>query len=538
MANSSFFKNLFRRKEPAADPDQSVARRASVIRAPLTNARNEAGGVAYKLEPRAALAQYASTGCFNATYYASADEQLERVLELAQQVPTDFVARTAVYCREKGFMKDMPALLAAVLAVRDAERLEVIFPRVVDNAKMLRNFVQILRSGVTGRRSLGTIPKRLVRQWLERQSDEALFRADVGQSPSLADIVKMVHPKPRDSAREALYGWLLGRKHDAAALPDIVRQFDVWKAAREGTPPDVPFQMLTALDLTPEHWKAIARRAPWQMTRMNLNTFARHGVFEDEALTQLIAERLRDEKLVRKARAFPYQLMTAYTNASDVPHVIREALQDAMEIAIANVPQIDGKVYVLPDVSGSMGSPVTGHRAGATTSVRCIDVAALVAASLLRQNRSAEVLPFECDVVNLQLNPRDSVMTNAHKLASIGGGGTNCSAPLAALNACQAIGDLVIFVSDNESWVDRSYHSSIGAPTATMLEWQKFKQRNPNARLVCLDIQPYATTQAKERSDVLNIGGFSDSVFDVIAAFANASLSPDHWVGEIEKIQL
>jgi 60 kDa SS-A/Ro ribonucleoprotein len=230
--------------------------------------------------------------------------------------------------------------------------------------------------------------------------------------------------------------------------------------------------------------------------------------------------------------------MTAYTNASDVPHVIREALQDAMEIAIANVPQIDGKVYVLPDVSGSMGSPVTGHRAGATTSVRCIDVAALVAASLLRQNRSAEVLPFECDVVNLQLNPRDSVMTNAHKLASIGGGGTNCSAPLAALNACQAIGDLVIFVSDNESWMDRSYHSSIGAPTATMLEWQKFKQRNPNARLVCLDIQPYATTQAKERSDVLNIGGFSDSVFDVIAAFANASLSPDHWVGEIEKIQL
>lgn len=537
MANSSLFKNLFRRKEPAADPDLRAASRPPVI-APATNARNEAGGVAYKLEPRAALAQYASTGCFNATYYASADEQLQRVLELAQQVPTDFVARTAVYCRQKGFMKDMPALLAAVLAVRDAERLELIFPRVVDNAKMLRNFVQILRSGVTGRRSLGSMPKRLVRQWLDRQSDEALFRADVGQSPSLADIVKMAHPKPRDAAREALYAWLIGRPHNADALPALVREFDAWKIHREGTPPDVPFQMLTALDLSADQWKAIARRTPWQMTRMNLNTFQRHGVFEDEALTQLIADRLRNETLVRKARAFPYQLMMAYNSASTVPQVIREALQDAMEIAIANVPQIAGKVYVLPDVSGSMSSPVTGHRAGATTAVRCIDVAALVAASILRQNRSAEVLPFECNVVNLQLNPRDTVMTNAQKLASIGGGGTNCSAPLALLNQRQAIGELIIYVSDNESWMDRPYQSSIGAPTATMLEWQTFKQRNPNARLVCLDIQPYATTQAKERSDVLNIGGFSDSVFDVIAAFANASISPDHWVGEIEKIQL
>ena len=50
-----------------------------------------------------------------------------------------------------------------------------------------------------------------------------------------------------------------------------------------------------------------------------------------------------------------------------MPREVREALQDAMEIAIANVPAIDGKVYVCPDVSGSMHSPVTGHRKGATT---------------------------------------------------------------------------------------------------------------------------------------------------------------------------
>ncbi len=539
MANNSLFKNLFSRKEPAPlqPGDLPVAKRPAL---PRTDARNETGGHAYALDAKSALAQYAATGCLNHTYYATAEDQLAKILLLAAEVPTDFIARTAVYCREKSFMKDVPALLCAVLASRDAERLELVFPRVIDNAKMLRNFVQIIRSGVTGRRSLGTVPKRLVRRWLEAQKDDALFRADVGQSPSLADIVKMVHPKPKTDSREALYGYLLDRKHNAQALPAVVREFEAWKQDRQGSPPDVPFQMLTALNLGAEDWKAVARRAPWQATRMNLNTFARHGVFNDPELVSLVAKRLAHPDLIRRARVFPYQLMSAFSNAGDqVPGEIREALQDAMELSIANVPQIKGKVYVCPDVSGSMHSPVTGHRVGATSKVRCIDVAALMAAALLRQNRDAEVLPFESDVVKVNLNPRDTVMTNAHKLASLPCGGTNCSAPLAHLNARKAEGDLVIFVSDNESWMDTPYHGHFGgSATRTMGEWNTFKSRNPQARLVCLDMQPYVTTQAKEREDILNIGGFADSVFEIIAAFAAGELSPDHWAGAIGKINL
>src|SRR5262250_554811 len=178
--------------------------------------------------------------------------------------------------------------------------------------------------------------------------------------------------------------------------------------------------------------------------------------------------------------------------------------QDAMEIAIANVPSIAGRVVVCPDVSGSIQSPVTGHRSGSTTAVRCLDVAALVAASVLRKNASATVLPFEQAVVPVDLNSRDSVMTNAGRLASIGGGGTNCSAPVRLLNQQMAYADLVIFVSDNESWVDQGR----GRGTELMAQWSEFRQRNPKAHLVCLDIQPNQTSQARERADILNIGGF------------------------------
>jgi 60 kDa SS-A/Ro ribonucleoprotein len=297
----------------------------------------------------------------------------------------------------------------------------------------------------------------------------------------------------------------------------------------------VPFQMLTALKLGKDEWIAIAMNASWQMTRMNLNTFARHGVFERKGMAELIAARLRDSKAIAKARAFPYQLMAAYATVDTrVPAAVRDALQDAMEIAISNVPAIEGKVYVCPDVSGSMQSAVTGYRKGATSAVRCLDVAALVAAAIVRRNPLAEVLPFEGRVVKIDVNPRDSVMTNAQKLSKIGGGGTNCSAPLTKLNARGKTGDLVIFVSDNESWVD----AGGGRGTATLREWNKFRKRNPNAKLVCIDLQPNRTTQAAERDDVLNIGGFSDRIFEVVAEFAAGRLSADHWVGVIESVKL
>ncbi|MCA1818069.1 MAG: RNA-binding protein, partial [Acidobacteria bacterium] len=382
MANKNLFKSLVGKLVPATD------------------AVNHERAPAYAFAPKHALAQYAATGCLNTTFYADAGEQLSVVLSLCETVDAEFVAKLAVFARERGHMKDVPALLLAVLSRKDRELFARAFPRVVDNAKMLRNFVQIVRSGVAGRRSLGTQPKRLVREWLDARGDDALFKASVGQSPSLADVVKMVHPKPASASRKALYGYLVGRDYDREALPAVVRQFEAYKAGDTLAVPRVPFQMLTALPLGKAEWAEIARDANWQMTRMNLNTFARQGVFEVEGLTELIAARLRDPVKIAHARVFPYQLMAAYYSTGEgVPREVREALQDAMEIATGNVPEIPGKVFVFPDVSGSMRSPVTGHRRGATTAVRCVDAAALVAAAVVRRNPAAEVLAFEHDVV-------------------------------------------------------------------------------------------------------------------------------------------
>src|SRR5215216_2386081 len=228
MANKTLFKSLFGKLVPA------------------TNAVNEEYAPAYALSPKHQLAQYAATGCLNATFYATAGEQLAKVLDLCADLDAEFIAKTAVFCRERGFMKDMPALLTSVLSVKDRELLARVFPRVIDNAKMLRNFVQIMRSGVVGRKSLGSAPKRLVREWLDARDPATLFKSNVGQDPSLADIVKMVHPKPKDAAREALFGYFIGRDYAFEAMPEIAREYEAFKkntgdVARRDVPA-VPFQ--------------------------------------------------------------------------------------------------------------------------------------------------------------------------------------------------------------------------------------------------------------------------------------------------------
>jgi 60 kDa SS-A/Ro ribonucleoprotein len=262
----------------------------------------------------------------------------------------------------------------------------------------------------------------------------------------------------------------------------------------------------------------------------------RKGAFTVPGVAQHVADILRDPVRIRAAKAMPYQLLaTLQALSPEVSECLRDALHDAMEASVSNVPMLSGSVAVCPDVSGSMSSPVTGFRKGATSTVRCIDVAALVAAAVVRKNPKARVLPFEVDVRDVRLEARDTILTNASKLAALGGGGTNCSAPLAALNRAGAAPDLVIFVSDNESWVDGRRG---GQGTAMMAEWTKLKARNRAAKLVCIDIQPYGTSQAAERADVLNIGGFSDAVFDQIADFAAGRMGPDHWVGEIRAVSL
>jgi 60 kDa SS-A/Ro ribonucleoprotein len=76
-----------------------------------------------------------------------------------------------------------------------------------------------------------------------------------------------------------------------------------------------------------------------------------------------------------------------------------------------------------------------------------------------------------------------------------------------------------------------------------MTAWESFvaKQRKlavkeAHPELIHIDLQPYETVQVCKRADIMNIGGFSDSAFNVISAFL---ANNNQWlVAEIEAIEI
>lgn len=499
---------------------------------------NEAGGKAYNMDPKEALAQMVSTGTISNTFYASSGEQLEMIKDLASKCSSKFLLKLAYCARHAAWMKDTPALLLAIIAGRKdyPENYDEVFIKTLDNGRMIRNFVQMILSGQLGRTNMGSRPKRLLKVWFKLRDDDRLLNDSVGNDPSIRDIINLSHPAPRDKQQEALFKYLLGKEYNYDNLPHRVKVLEEWrKGKKDKDPSGIEFRMLTDLNLTLPDWKRIIKGMGPHALRINLRNLHEKGVFGDEEIVDFVAEKLRNEEAIQRSRTMPYQLFSAYKFGGELPRKIVNALHDSVDISMANVPNL-GKTLICLDISSSMTSPVTGQ--GNQSKISCMDVAALMAAMIVKKS-DGKVIEFngEARLVN-GLEPRDTTFSIAKQLARPSGG-TNCSSAMRLAISEHIKADTVIFLSDNQSWADfhnRGLRVGWSSGTGLAEEWKNYKNKvNKNAKIVLIDLQPYSTTQMPTDNDVLNVGGFNDSVMDVIANFI---AHKKNWVESIENVQL
>lgn len=252
---------------------------------------------------------------------------------------------------------------------------------------------------------------------------------------SLADVINLVHPNPKDARQEALFGAVIadayGREipeEAIAHLPTLGARLE-WAGMsaerkrevvgnvefmrRAGLTHETVAGALGKIDA--QTWAGLIPTMGFQALLMNLRRFDEAGI--DDRTRTLVRSRLRDEEQVRKSRMYPIRFLSAYRNA---PLEYAGDLEKAANHVLGNVPSLPGKTLILVDRSGSMAGALSAK--GTLTRV---DAANVFGAALALRAASADLVAFGSQSKVIPFRKGESLLRLADSRADMGGTNTH-----------------------------------------------------------------------------------------------------------------
>lgn len=430
------------------------------------------GGPAYERDAKSELFLLAVSNLVGEdTFYESATGRDERYRELVHAVVAEdpeWVARFVPWLRGTAFLRSASVVAAAeyVRAGGPGGR------RVVDSALQRADEPAEVLAYWTTRygRALPQPVKRGVADAVRRLYGERAALKYDGQSRAwrMADVVELVHPKPRDDAQSALFRWLLDSRHDRdgsgdpAYLPMLAANAELRAMAQVErhlllTGPDAP-RLLAKAGMTWEAlsgwldgpmdataWEAMIPSMGYMALLRNLRNFDEAEVSDEVAAT--VAAKLADPDEVRRSKQFPFRFVAAYRNAPSLRW--GHALERALEVATSNVPVFGGRTLVLVDTSASM----TGRAVSRRSSVTPLEAAAVFGVTLAKRGNAVDLYGFADGVFEHRVKKSAAVLTEVERFSRrVGevGHGTRMTEALRATYTSRH--DRVVLVSDMQAF--------------------------------------------------------------------------------------
>ena len=179
-----------------------------------------------------------------------------------------------------------------------------------------------------------------------------IFEMTVGQGPSTLKCIwfnaTYLEDKFRAGQLIALYGKVDWSSRGVERLEILQPQFEILHDPEES---DDPEGALTKAD----QWRLILPQLGYMALIRNLRNLDEAGITDKEAAT--LADRIADPEQVRRSRQFPFRFLSAYLNAPSLRW--GHALEQALDAATANIPELPGRTLILIDTSASMGQALS-----------------------------------------------------------------------------------------------------------------------------------------------------------------------------------
>ena len=502
----------------------------NIFKKNATVVKNYEGAKAYALTPEMELYSAVATAGLSDTFYEKGEDRLERIKALIVKNDPEYVARLAVYTRNEMYMRSISMVLAVELAKTNsgnaivAKTVSGVVKRADEITELLAYYQ--LANKRTGAKKLNKLSKQIQKglsvsfnQFDEYQFGKYNRETDV----KLRDALFLVHPKAKDDAQQAVFNKIVSNQ---LAVPYT------W---------ETELSAVGQIKYENEKAKAEAVKAKWEelidskkigyMALMrNLRNILDANV--SAAHVESVCAYLSNEIAVSNSKQLPFRFLAAYREVkvlkSEFVTMVLNALEDAVVASIKNLKGFDvtTRVLIACDVSGSMQKSIS-----AKSKVLFFDIGLML--GMLMQSKCKRVVTGmfgdTWKVINM---PNCGILSNVdeyYKREGEVGYATNGYKVIDDLIARKVIMDKVMMLTDAQMW-DSTFGSS-----SLEKSWKAYKAIAPEAKLYVFDLAGYGNTPLKMlNNDVCLIAGWSDKVFDVLAAIENG----ENAVEKIKQVEL
>lgn len=438
--------------------------------------KNHAGGFVFQIDKWQQLERFLILGTAGGTYYASqreaTKENLEPIKACLAENGTRVVDLAAEISDHGRAIKNEPAIMVLALALSDTNpETKQHAVKAVPKICRIGTHILTLADYLSALRGWGRVAQKAIREWFLSKDTEALAYQAIKYNQrggwSMRDLLRVCHYAPRSPNRRSVIEYMLGKDTPSIDLIDAARAA---KTATESEAVDLirvhnlPREILpTELLNNPAIWGALLERMPMTALIRNLGKMSSIGVIKPMTKTAAeVASKIANEQNLAKARIHPLSLLIAYAmykqghgdkgSLSWAPaQEVVTALEDAYYKSFGFIEPTGKRFYIGLDVSGSMGSALSG------TPITCAQGAACMASV----THSVEPFTYVAAFTSKDGGWRSAASLTPVQLGkrSLGAGitvsafgSTDCALPMLDAMEKGIEADVFIVYTDNETW--------------------------------------------------------------------------------------
>lgn len=443
---------------------------------------NKEGHAAYKMRDKEKLVTQVLTSFINEKkFYSDNTAEMQETIKNVIATDPQFVANLAVFARREFNMRSVSHVLTAYLAhevngkpyVRNV--VKAVTLRGDDVTEIMACYLSMFGKPVPNSLKKGIADAM-------QDFDEytlAKYKGD-GKSVKMRDLLCLCRPTPKNAA-----------------------QSEMWKRLLNGDL-ETPYTWETELSAkgnNKETWENLIDSG--KVGYMALLRNLRNILIASPSNENKVLDTIQNPDAVRRSKQLPFRYLSAYKEIIGIGGSrVYDALENAVEASIANMPRLEGTTVIAVDKSGSMGD-----RISANSNVRCFEIAMLLGLIANKICDNSYFFTFDSIIDTYPMSHRSGILETVAQAKS--GGGTNMELPFRKMISGNYKADRVIIVSDNEC-----NGGGYNTPVQTLADKYRWKSGN-DIWVHAIDLMGYGTQQfCGAKTNI--VAGWSERVFEFI----------------------